>query len=403
MAGPISMWSRRPSRLVAVVVVLAAAVSACSSAGDDPGAPLPPQDVVRAITRALDARAGAVGRADTAGLDRQLGGGHAFRAAQDTWFRNVLQLPVRRLGYRVYPRTLVRDGDVYAIRGSLSLQLSGYDAAPVASAVRLRFRPADDDPGRLLLVAARTSEPQPWDLGPVVVRERSGVLGVFDRASLPSAPTLLDSVGSGIASVSAAVPYDWTRSVVVYALSDPTFLDGLEDVPGDDPEDLDAVAFPVGGSTRFVLNPRMVGQPGPERDRLVRHELTHVAMGGHDDHAPVWLSEGLAEYVSVRPLAPQERRIPEAAVATAEDGVSDLPDDATFNDQDSDAHYGLAWWAVEYVADAYGDDAPWRLLDAMAQPGADPDDVLRDQLGTSARDLAHQADRLILELYHRAA
>jgi hypothetical protein len=213
------------------------------------------------------------------------------------------------------------------------------------------------------------------------------------------APELIASVEDGIATVAAEVPYDWSRTVVVYALTDASFLESLEDVPGDDPGDLDAVAFPAGTGTRFVLNPRMLDQPGRERDRLVRHELTHVAVGTRDDQAPVWLSEGLAEYVSVRPLAPEDRRIPEAAVAAAEAGVSDLPDDATFNDADSDAHYGLAWWAVEYVADAYGEDAPWQLLDAMAAPDADPDTVLRDRFATSTHELAKQADRLILALY----
>src|SRR3546814_4519758 len=68
------------------------------------------------------------------------------------------------------------------------------------------------------------------------------------------------------------------------------------------------------------------------------------------------------------------RRIPEAAVAAAEAGVADLPDDATFNDDDSDAHYGIAWWAIEYVAEAYGEDAPWQLLDAMGVAGARSDE-----------------------------
>jgi hypothetical protein len=125
-------------------------------------------------------------------------------------------------------------------------------------------------------------------------------------------------------------------------------------------------------------------------------------MGTRDDAVPVWLSEGLAEYVSVRPLAPEDRRIPQAAVAAAEEGVVDLPGDATFNDDRSEAHYGLAWWALEYVADAYGEDAPWQLLDAMAEPGADPTEVLHDQFGTSTRDLATHADRLILTFYDPA-
>ena len=117
----------------------------------------------------------------------------------------------------------------------------------------------------------------------------------------------------------------------------------------------------------------------------------------------MWLSEGLAEYVAVRPLAPEDRRIAAVAAARRRGGVEDLPDDESFNDDDSDAHYGLAWWAVEYLADSYGEDAPWLLLDAMAEPGADPDAVLRDQFGTTTEDLAAQAERLILALYDPSA
>ncbi|MFC6342270.1 hypothetical protein ACFP8W_09795, partial [Nocardioides hankookensis] len=109
--------------------------------------------------------------------------------------------------------------------------------------------------------------------------------------------------------------------------------------------------------------------------------------------------EGLAEWVSVRPLAPEDRRLPDAALTAAENGASDLPDDDTFNDDDSQAHYGLSWWAVEYVADSYGDQAPWLLLDALTAPGADVDEVLRDQFATSTHDLAEQADKMILATY----
>jgi hypothetical protein len=392
------MSSRSPSLVLAAALVVAA-LAGCSSGDDSEDPSAPPHDVAKAIGRALDSRARVVRRADDAAFTRLVGGDRAFRDAQRTWFGNLTQLPIARLRYHVDPGTLVRDGDSYSVTAAEVLQLDGYDDAPVSSAERFEFRAADRHPGRFVLVAVDPSDPQPWDLGPVQVQQGSGVLGVFDAGSVDAAPALISSVESAIASVSAQVPYDWSRSVVLYALSDPTFLDGLHDVPGDDPEDLDAVAFPVGGSTRFALNPRMLDQPGRERDRLVRHELTHVAVGTRDDRVPVWLSEGLAEYVSVRPLPPQDRRIPEAAVVAAENGAADLPDDASFNDQDSEAHYGLSWWAVEYLADAYGEDAPWRLLDAMGRPGADPDDVLREQLGTSTHQLAEHADQLILQLY----
>lgn len=410
------MSTRRPrARLLlaagVVAVLLASALSACTSSGGDGHRHRHPHrtahQAARAIDRALDARAAVVRRADARDFDRLLGGPAAFRDQQDMWFANVVQLPVGRLGYRLDRRSVVRDGDAYWAVVVESLRLEGYDATPVVTRDRWRFVPAGHHPGRLLLVSV--SDPrwerehdvreQPWELEPLDVREGTGVLGIFDDGSVAAAPGLLASLESGIASVSAEVPYDWSRSAVVYALSDPAFLDSLEDVPGDDPDALDAVAFPVGRSTRFVLNPRMLQHSGRERDRLLRHELTHVAIGRHDDGAPVWLSEGLAEYVAVRPLAPRDRRIPAAAVAAAEHGVSDLPDDASFNDQDSGAHYGIAWWAVEYVADAYGRSAPWQLLDAMTRPHADPDEVLRDQFGTSTHELARQAARLILSLY----
>ncbi len=401
------MSSRRRSLLAAALAtaVAAAALAGCSGSDERsaPPAAAAPRDVVHALDRVLDARARVVRRADAGAFARLVGGGRGFRARQETWFGNLTQLPIARLSYDADPGSLVRDGDAYRVTVTESLQLDGYDTAPVTSQGRYRFAPAPRHPGRFVVTGVTEADPQPWDTGPVEVREGHGVLGVFDPDSVGQAPALIASVESGIATVSAEVPYDWSHTVVVYALTDPAFLDGLEDVPGDDPGDLDAVAFPAGAGTRFVLNPRMVTSPGRERDRLVRHELTHVAVGTRDDAAPVWLSEGLAEYVSVRPLAPEDRRIPEAAVAAAEAGAGDLPDDATFNDEDSDAHYGLAWWAVEYVADAYGEDAPWQLLDAMAAPGPDPDTVLRGQLGTSTHELARQADRLILSLYGSAS
>lgn len=409
------MSSRRRSGLLAAGVVstlLLSLLAGCTSDGDRAGhherhARRSPDDVARAIGRALDARAHVVRRADEGGFDRLLGGPAAFRDQQDTWFANLAQLPLDRFGYRLDRGSLVRDGHAYWVDVQERLQLDGYDARPVVTRDRWRFAPARHHPGRFLLVSvtdprwerAHDVRRQPWDLGPIDVREGDGVLGIFDDASVGAAPGLISSVEGGIASVSAEVPYRWSHAVVVYALSDPAFLDSLEEVPGDDPGDLDAVAFPVGASTRFVLNPRMLQRSGRERDRLLRHELTHVAVGRHDDGAPVWLSEGLAEYVSVQPLAPQDRRIPAAAVAAAEHGVADLPDDASFNDEDSGAHYGLAWWAIEYVADAYGQSGPWQLLDAMARPGADPGTVLRRQFGTSTHELARQADRLILSLY----
>lgn len=407
------MSSARPDRpLLAALLatgVLVAALAGCSGDREPPGpddvAPAT-ADVAAAVREALDTRAAAVRDGDAEAFRRTVGGGRGFRAGQQTWYANLTQLPIARFRYRFDPATLVRDGDGYWAQVQQVLELDGYDAAPVVTADRFRFGPVNAA-GRTRLTsvtdpaweAAHDVQPQPWDLGRIEAREGFGVLGVFDAGSVDTADALIRSIETGISDVSSWVPYEWSRHVVVYALSDPTFLDGLEDVPGDDPGDLDAVSFPAGDGTRFVLNPGVLDRIGPEVDRLVRHELTHVAVGEHDDDAPVWLSEGLAEWVSVRPIPPEERRIPDSALEAALRGVRDLPDDDTFNDDDSQAHYGLAWWAVESIAISYGDQVPWLMLDALADPAADVDAVLEEKFATSTRDLARQAGELIRATY----
>ncbi len=242
--------------------------------------------------------------------------------------------------------------------------------------------------GRFLLSSVSDPEweeqqgvhPQPWDEEPVTVRYGSGVLGVFDagseRYSGPWSPTSRP----GSPRCRRGCPTTGSRRVVLYALSDPTFLTGLEDVPGGDPLALDAVAFPVPAGpdgeetadTRFLLNPRMLEATGPARGRLIRHELTHVALGSRADGVPTWLSEGIAEYISVRPLAPEDRVLSLAALAAAEDGITELPTDDDFTGADREASYGIAWWACEYVAETYDEAMLWFLLESMSE-SEDPD------------------------------
>src|SRR4051812_22003468 len=125
------MSSRRPSLLLAAAV-LAAALSGCS--GAEPGSvPRPPVDAVRAIERALDARARAVRRVEADAFARQVAGSRKFRSRQRAWFGNLTRLPVARLGYDVDPGSVVREGGTWTAIVKTSLRLEGYDAAPVVS------------------------------------------------------------------------------------------------------------------------------------------------------------------------------------------------------------------------------------------------------------------------------
>jgi hypothetical protein len=376
-------------------------------------------DVRRGLEGALRVRAEAVRRDDTAAFESGLAPRRPrLLAAQRTYLANLAQLPLARFSYTLDPRSLTREHDDYWVEVAVHLQLEGFDAVPVTTPDRFRFTPARGHPGRYLLASttdrawegAHHVEPQPWDAGPITVRTGRGVLAVFDAESLPSARGVVAAVQRGIVDVTAHVPYPWSRSVVVYALSDPRFLAGVEDLPGGDPATVDGVSFPVrsgqGDDTvaavRIVLSPRLLDRPGPERERLVRHELTHVAVGAHDDRAPVWLAEGLAEYVSVRAMAPEDRLIAPAAVRRAAAGIRDLPADATFNDEDYAVHYAVAWWACEYLADNFGEPTLWTLLAAMGERGADADQVLREQVLMTPGELAEHAARQLVAAYRPA-
>ncbi|MCW2765705.1 MAG: hypothetical protein JWO11_1664 [Nocardioides sp.] len=408
------------ARLLAFTLV-STLLSGCSLLGsDDPAPPRTtssvPADVVAALTRTLDRRSAAVRRGNQARFMSGIGRARpGFSRDQATYFDNLAQLPLGEFRYTFDPREMVRTGDDYWVVVDVHLQLEGYDAVPVASPDRYRFTPSPRRPGAFLLASVTDSawerrndvRPQPWDSGRIDVASDQGVLGIFDQGSDHAATGLLGSVRRGISDVAGIVPYDWSRSVVVYALSDTTFLSAIDDLPGDDPEGLDGVAFPVPSSpdggelaaTRFVLNPRMLDRPGTDRDRLIRHELTHVAIGVRDDHAPVWLSEGIAEYVSYQPLAPPDRSISGAALAAAERGVQVLPADATFNDGESATHYGLAWWACEYIARSYGRQALWSLLERLNTSAAsetDQEQVLQNSLGIGGRELARRAGHLLV-------
>lgn len=386
-------------------------------ASEEPTIDVPP-DLAQAFTRVLDRRAEAIREADRAAYSAGLSRAEpAFSIAQEGYFDNLVQLPLALFTYTLDRRSLVRTGDDYWVVVDLQTQLDGYDALPVLTQDRFRFSPGPGGQGRFVLSSVTDAEweqrnkiePQPWEERPIEVRSGVGVLGIFDAQSVRAAGPLVRSVERGIADVAGVVPYPWPRSVVLYALSDTVFLSTVDAPPGvDDPAELDGVTFTVPAtpngddvaSTRFALHPRMLEQRGRQRDRLVRHELTHVAIADRDDEAPLWLSEGLAEYVSVRPLAPEDRLISDEAITAAEAGrVLDLPADDTFNADESSADYGIAWWACEYLATTFGPDNLWPILDELNLPDGDPSVRLKGLVGLNSRQLARKSAKLMIATF----
>ena len=192
--------------------------------------------------------------------------------------------------------------------------------------------------------------------------------------------------------------------MVVYVLADQAFVESLDGLPVTDPDRLDGVdrsgaprrprpGGPV-SSYRIVLSPHVLDESDEVLDRLVRHELTHVALGDHARGVPLWLAEGLAEYVSVRPVAPAERRLQTDALNLAAAGVADVPSDSEFGGAHAEGWYAVSWWVCEYIAATYGEacavDAArrtgrgWRPADGGPRPAGDHH--------VRARPRGHRAD-----------
>lgn len=160
------------------------------------------------------------------------------------------------------------------------------------------------------------------------------------------------------------------------------------------------MAFPVlaraGGPVaayRFLVNPNVVGDV-LSRGRVFRHELVHVALGISDDHAPVWLAEGTAEYVARSTLAVDDRR----RIAAGQLGsapATPLEPSQRFYTRDPALNYNLAALVCDYLATTRGEGVLWDLIRtfraARSSTWAESEDFVRLELGLSTTELAAEA------------
>lgn len=413
--------ARRAHRaLVPALLLGLVPLAACS---DDP----PPtysgdryDDVAALIDATLDARAAALRNDNPARFRRNLDRSDAALVAeQQTYFDNIAQLPVGVLSYALDTDTIVPvDGtDDYWAEVTLELRLDGYDAAPARTRDRFRFTPSPN--GRRLVVASTTDatwerdhpgNAQPWDLGPIRVAQGPGVLGIFDDRTVARSAAVIDAATSGRYDVRSVVGSDDTPAstgVVLYVLEDAAFLRGLAGQTVGDPDRADGltIAVPVDAldattgvaSYRVSLNPRVLDQQASVLARLVRHELTHATLGDRGRGAPLWINEGIAEYVSVQAMPDVQRRLPTRALQVAAT-VRDLPGEAEFGGADAEAWYAVAWWVCEYVASVFGEQVLFLLLDRLAD-GGDPAAVVPELLGIAPTQLAQRGVVLMTSTY----
>lgn len=330
-----------------------------------------------------------------------------FVATQSRWFDNLSAMPVSDL--RIEPldkATPDVDEDELHIPVDFTMRLDGFEERSVTQRLLYTFRQVDGEVG---LVNDRNSErdrrtgwlPDPWDVGDVEVRESGSILAFFDEDTAPYADAVMKDLKSSQETVLAAVP-GWSGQLVAYDISD---FAGLEKRTPMKLWETGGVAYPVPvrpgsdevAAVRFIVNPDVVHN-SLQREFLLPHELTHVALGSRDDASPRWLTEGAAEYVSRSEYSvEQQRRMAGFAMTYLGVTAPVLVNGSDFY-ANPNTNYEVAAAACTYLAVTRGEDVLWDLMDAftaeadqMPMSAAQIDAILEREIGLDSPTLARES------------
>jgi hypothetical protein len=304
-----------------------------------------------------------------------------FAARQRRLFDNLAKLPLASWRYRP-TRVQATGHGGWWVRLTLRYRLRGFDAAEVSrhQYVRVIYRPG---PGWTVAgdgsASGMVDDPEVWDSGPLTVVEgrRSLVLGT--GALEPELRQIADRIDAGVSVVSSVVGEDWSQRAVVLV---PSTQEQAARLVGQ-PQDLGQIAAlatvtgePDHLGDRIVVAPETFPRLNPLGRRVVLiHELTHVATGGaRDTRTPMWLVEGLADYVGYKGA---RVRSADAAVELAREVRNGrlparLPDQTAFTGSSPrlSQAYQESWLACRLIVGRYGEDRLWRLYQAAGGAAA---------------------------------
>jgi hypothetical protein len=271
-----------------------------------------------------------------------------------------------------------------------SYRLDGYDARarPFESYFSVIRRGgqwllADDTDGG--------TQPQLWDLPSfTVVKGRASlVAGTGPASRLRPYAALADRA---VSRVTAVWGRDWNRRLVVVV---PRNGAGMAELVGQEAGSVDQVAAVTdgpfdaegrAGADRVVVNPTAFSTL-EERGKqvVVTHEATHVAIRATTTRpVPLWLSEGMADYIGYRDVSASTEAVASALLAKvrAGKGPKSLPDAAAFDPSRTTIgpNYNAAWLAVRRIAERWGTPTLARFYrEAATAPagstGGDPSDA----------------------------
>ncbi len=160
---------------------------------------------------------------------------------------------------------------------------------------------------------------------------------------------------------------DWEEPLVVEVVDGAAALDAALGADDGTYANIAGVTSPVpgaGGSGKavhvFINRESLDAADAVGRQVVVSHEAAHVALDAGSTGLPVWMGEGLADYIALREVTlPLSVTAADIARQVRREGVPDsLPGDEEF-DQGSEyfgAAYEAAWLACRLLAERVGED-----------------------------------------------
>lgn len=355
---------------------------------------------LESVRTLLDRRATALLRGDRAGwLAGVDPAAAALRTRQTAFLANIRQVPLGVWRYTVRPGDTagrVERTGAWTVRVTLEYTLSGIDPVPSERPLVLTFA---DRGGRWLLAADDRTAPDgarswrgPWEYGPLLVRRGTASLVLAHPANAARLPGFVAAIDAVVPRVRAVVGATTPARVAVLIPDDQRemaalvgeklVLSTIAAVAVADRVDTGRVRA---SGQRVVVNPATIDRLGPLGRRVVlQHEVTHVATRAlTGPETPIWLVEGLADWVGYRDSGLPARRVGDELRAALRAGrwPGRLPVPADFRGDSPRLAlaYEEAWSACRHIADRAGPAGLLRLYRAVGT-AADPDAALDAQL-----------------------